>query len=139
MASLRAFYNAVTALMNRGRETDISCLNFCRAFDPVPHHILFSVLDKHGFDGWITSWTREWLNGHTQWVVVNGLTSRWRPVTSVPQELALGPALLNILVKDVQSGIICTSSRSAENINLCGGVHTLVGRRTLMGLRGGPM
>lgn len=49
MASLWAFYDAVTALVNRGRVTDITCLDFCRAFDTVPHHILVSVLDRHEF------------------------------------------------------------------------------------------
>lgn len=129
MASRRAFYNAVTALVNRRRVTNISCLDFCRAFDTVPHHILVSVLDRHGFDGWNTLWTRKWLDGHTQLVVVNGLTSKWRLVTSGdPPELALGPALFNTLVRDMQSGIICNLCRPAKNISLCGGVHTVVGR-----------
>lgn len=129
MASRWSFYNAVTALVNRGRVTNISCLDFCRAFDTLPHHILVSVLDRHGFDGWNTPWTREWLDGLTQWVAVNGLTSKWTLVTSGdPPELALGPALFNTLVRDMKSEIICTLGRPAENISLCGGVHTVVGR-----------
>jgi len=127
-----SFYDGVTALVDKGRATNIFYLDLCKAFNTVLRDVLVSKLEGHRLNRWTTRWIRNWLNGCIQRVAVNGSMSRWRPVMSgVPPGSVLGPVLFNIFVGDMDSGTECILRKFPNNTKLCCVADTLEGRDTI--------
>ena len=68
------------------KPTDVIFLDLSKAFDSVPHERLLLKLNRHGIDGPLLLWCRNFLTSRQQRVTIRGTFSIWSIVISgVPQ------------------------------------------------------
>ena len=85
-SQLYVFYDKISKNLDSGGQTDVIYLDFTKAFDSVPHHLLRHKLQTFGFNGTLLNWFHSYLNIRYQRVLIHGSMSTKLPVRSgVPQ------------------------------------------------------
>ena len=75
-------------------DVDIVYLDFCRAFDCVPHQCVLFKQKAYGISGNVLNWIMDFLSNRRQGVNVNGSCSDWsNNISGVPKGTVLGPLL----------------------------------------------
>ena len=108
-----------TAAIDQGYEVDVIYLDFCKAFDKVPHKRLLAKIERCGIKGNVLVWIKEFLSERRQRVVVKGAHSEWRNITSgIPQGSVLGPILFLFFIYDLPKVIKCLIKLFADDAKL---------------------
>ena len=72
LAQLPTCYNDCAKAWSRSQQTDIVFLDVSKAFDSVPHERLLLKIQRHGIDGSLLLWIRNFLTNRRQRVVLRG-------------------------------------------------------------------
>ena len=93
--------------LDQGRQVDVVCLDFSKAFDKVNHVVLLQKLCNFGITGSLLQWCESYLSNRRQRVVLDGISSSWSNVSSgVPQGSFLVPLFFVIFISDLPEVVL---------------------------------
>ena len=74
-----------------GKSVRVNSFDFSKAFDSVPHDILFNKIKKIPINPYVINWMIDFLNNRRQRVKVDGVTTEFLDINrGVPRVLYLG-------------------------------------------------
>ena len=115
LAITTEIYNAFESL----DETRAVFLDISKAFDKVWHEGLIFKLKQNGINGPLLGVLKDFLSNRQQRVVLNGMESSWKPISSgVPQGAVLGPLLFLIDINDLTDNITANIKLFADDSSL---------------------
>lgn len=123
---LLEFLEDVTTALDNGEDVDVIYLDFCKAFDKVPHKRLLKKLWGYGIRGNIYAWILDFLSDRKQYVRISGNSSEPVMVTSgVPQGSVLGPILFLIYINDLPEVIPAITKLFADDAKIYRSISTI--------------
>ena len=124
VSNLLETIDAILDMIAEGAPVDVLYLDFCKAFDTVPHHRLLVKLESYGIVGSTLEIIRDFLSNRSMKVVVGGEFSQSCKVTSgVPQGSVLGPLLFLLFINDLPESVKSQVMLFADDVKLLGNAN----------------
>src|SRR5437867_6276867 len=126
LSNLLVCNDSVVRMIDEGSAVDIVYLDLQKAFDKVSHDKLMKKVRELGIEGKVADWIENWLTNRVQRVVVGGVHSDWKEVTSgVPQGSILGPILFSIFINDLERNLMNDVLKFADDTKVWGKVDNV--------------
>ena len=78
VSQLLSVLHTIGSDLDKNTQTDVVYLDFAKSFDSVDHLILLRKVRSYGVTGSVLNWFRDYLNGGTQRVIIDGACSKWK-------------------------------------------------------------
>ena len=132
LTNLLIYLEQVTSEIDKGIPVDTLYLDFAKALDKVPHHILIEKIASNGIGGKISKWIQSWVTDGKQRVIVNNVTSDWIPVISgVPQGSVLEPCLFVIYINDIDDAVSSKILKFTDDTKITASISSVEERNIL--------
>ena len=116
--------DTVLSMLSEGAPVDVLYLDFCKAFDTVPHRRLLAKLESYGITGKTLDIIRDFLSDRSMKVFVGGQSSNVHYVKSgVPQGSVLGPLLFVLFINDLPENLQTCVKLFADDLKLIGNTN----------------
>ena len=100
MALIKCQHTWLKWLDKDAKYVRVLSFDFSKAFDKVPHDLLFKKVKKLRINPYIVNWTISFLENRKQRVVVDGIVTNYLNINrGVPQGTVLGPILFSVRPK----------------------------------------
>ena len=112
--------------LNQRGQCDGLLLDFCKAFDKVPHFHLFHKLQFYGIKGPLLSWIKNFLSDRSQQVVLdNKQSDSCNVLSGVPQGTVLAPLLFLIYINDLPLHVSSKIQLYADDVILYSNIYSM--------------